>query len=149
MALDLADKTDPVKEGDEAGQPTSGSDGLARFLQISLASPKSGVISVRVVLYRVGLGCLSINPYSHDVARKATLSFASEFGFNRPWTPSVPEFMGYSIRTKTQRCTRWVECLTRKTTAEELYDYTSKASATQEGALLIVYDGAGKGYGRE
>jgi len=45
--------------------------------------------------------------------------------------------MGYSIRTGTHRYTRWVEFLTRKTTAEELYDYTSQASATRDGAFLI------------
>jgi arylsulfatase A-like enzyme len=57
--------------------------------------------------------------------------------FNRPWTPAVPEFMGYSIRTETHRYTRWVEWRSRKTTAEELYDYTSQASATRDGAFLI------------
>ena len=57
--------------------------------------------------------------------------------FTRPWKPTGFEFMGYSIRTDTHRYTRWVEWPTRKTTAEELYDYTSQASATRDGAFLI------------
>jgi hypothetical protein len=37
--------------------------------------------------------------------------------------------MGYSIRTETQRYTRWVKWPSRETFAEELYDYTQPASA--------------------
>jgi iduronate 2-sulfatase len=57
--------------------------------------------------------------------------------FNRPWSPTGFDCMGYSIRTDTQRYTRWVDWPSRKTVAEELYDYSSPASAIQEGALLI------------
>ncbi|MCC6352578.1 MAG: sulfatase [Verrucomicrobiae bacterium] len=57
--------------------------------------------------------------------------------FTRPWKPHGFEFMGYSIRSPTHRYTRWVEWPSRTTTAEELYDYGSPASATREGALFI------------
>ena len=57
--------------------------------------------------------------------------------FTRPWKATGFEFMGYSIRTDKHRYTRWVEWPTRKTTAEELYDYTSRESATRDGAFLI------------
>jgi hypothetical protein len=45
--------------------------------------------------------------------------------------------MGYTLRSATQRYTRWVEWPSRKTITEELYDYTSAASATRDGAILI------------
>jgi hypothetical protein len=54
-----------------------------------------------------------------------------------PWKANGFEFMGYSIRTDTHRYTRWVEWPTRKTAAEELYDYTVRDSATRDGAFLI------------
>lgn len=57
--------------------------------------------------------------------------------FTRQWKPGGFEFMGYSIRSHTHRYTRWVEWPSRTTTAEELYDYGSPASATREGALFI------------
>lgn len=46
----------------------------------SLASPKSEVIFVRVVLCGAGPGWLSINSYAHNPLLKATLFFTSEFG---------------------------------------------------------------------
>lgn len=49
--------------------------------------------------------------------------------FSRPFIAGPPEAMGYSIRTATHRYTRWVEWPSRKTTAEELYDYTAPGSA--------------------
>ena len=49
--------------------------------------------------------------------------------FSRPFNAGPPEAMGYSIRTATHRYTRWVEWPSRKTTAEELYDYTAPGSA--------------------
>jgi hypothetical protein len=45
--------------------------------------------------------------------------------------------MGYSLRTATQRYTRWVEWPSRKTITEEFYDYTSAVSATRDGGTLI------------
>jgi iduronate 2-sulfatase len=57
--------------------------------------------------------------------------------FTRPWKPTGFESMGYTLRTETQRYTRWVEWPSRKTITEEFYDYTAKKSATREGALLI------------
>jgi iduronate 2-sulfatase len=57
--------------------------------------------------------------------------------FSRPFKPSAPQSMGYSIRTETHRYTRWVEWPTRKIIVEELYDYTSARSAVRQGALLV------------
>ena len=57
--------------------------------------------------------------------------------FNRPWKPDSFASMGYTLRTATQRYTRWVEWPSRKTITEEFYDYTSAASATRDGAILI------------
>ena len=57
--------------------------------------------------------------------------------FIRPFRPTTPQVMGYSIRTETYRYTRWVEWPTRKTAAEELYDYSSQASAIREGAFMV------------
>ena len=48
--------------------------------------------------------------------------------FNRPWTRRAPDVMGYSIRTREQRYTRWVDWQSRETLAEELYDYSSSQS---------------------
>jgi len=57
--------------------------------------------------------------------------------FNRPWKADSFTSMGYTLRTETQRYTRWVEWPSRKTLTEEFYDYTSKQSATRDGAMLI------------
>ena len=43
--------------------------------------------------------------------------------FSRPFKPADPEVMGYSIRTETNRYTRWINWQTREVIAEELYDY--------------------------
>ena len=48
--------------------------------------------------------------------------------FSRPFNAGPPETMGYSIRTATQRYTRWVKWPSREAFAEELYDYTQPAS---------------------
>ena len=45
--------------------------------------------------------------------------------FNRPWESSTPKVMGYSIRSKQERYTRWINWQSRETIAEELYDYSS------------------------
>lgn len=59
--------------------------------------------------------------------------------FNRPWQPSAPQYMGYSIRSTTHRYTRWIDWTARRTVAEELYDYTSPASTTKQAAALIEH----------
>lgn len=57
--------------------------------------------------------------------------------FTRPWKAAGFDAMGYSLRTETQRYTRWVQWPSRKTIAEEFYDYNSEVSASREGSLLI------------
>jgi iduronate 2-sulfatase len=58
--------------------------------------------------------------------------------FPRPWRPNELDVMGYSIRTPTHRYTRWVQWPSRKTVAEELYDYESPDSALCGGSLLVA-----------
>jgi iduronate 2-sulfatase len=48
--------------------------------------------------------------------------------FARPFSPDLPEVMGYSIRTASHRYTRWVAFPERRLVAEELYDYEDPAS---------------------
>ena len=55
----------------------------------------------------------------------------------RPWSPGAPKIMGYSLRTKSYRYTRWIDWNTRKTFAEELYDYSLKSSVRTQGKYLI------------
>jgi iduronate 2-sulfatase len=57
--------------------------------------------------------------------------------FSRPFKPTDPTVMGYSIRTDTNRYTRWITWPERQLLAEELYDYTTGPSTRREGALLI------------
>jgi arylsulfatase A-like enzyme len=57
--------------------------------------------------------------------------------FNRPWTSATPEVMGYSIRTKNARYTRWIDWRSRKTIAEELYDYSGPQNVTPHAGQLI------------
>lgn len=57
--------------------------------------------------------------------------------FARPFEPSTPEIMGYSIRTTTQRYTRWIDWLNRKVLAEELYDYAAEPSVNGIGSFLV------------
>lgn len=64
--------------------------------------------------------------------RKAALSQV-----NRPWTKTTPKVMGYSIRTETARYIRWIDWASRKTIAEELYDYSGmRDSALHAGQLI-------------
>ena len=51
--------------------------------------------------------------------------------FNRPWKSTKPEIMGYSIRSRDQRYTRWIEWHSRNTVAEEFYDYSVAPIATR------------------
>jgi iduronate 2-sulfatase len=59
--------------------------------------------------------------------------------FARPFSARTPEFMGYSLRTATQRYTRWIDWNTRRTVAEELYDYASGPGTSREGAFWIEH----------
>jgi hypothetical protein len=63
--------------------PPPGEMALGVSSRTSLAWPKSEVIAVRVVLCRVGSGCLSINPYAISPSLIATLFSVSEFGLNQ------------------------------------------------------------------
>jgi iduronate 2-sulfatase len=69
----------------------------------------------------------SLVPLLQDPARPGRDFALSQF--SRPFNAGAPETMGYSIRTATQRYTRWVKWPARETIAEELYDYTLPASA--------------------
>jgi hypothetical protein len=80
MALHVTGKPDLPQERDETGQSAEGVMALGVSSITSLAWPKSWVSSVRVVLCRVGPGCLSINPYAHQPSRKATFFSKSEIG---------------------------------------------------------------------
>ncbi len=77
----------------------------------------------------------SLVPVLQDPAARGRDVALSQF--TRPWKPTGFEAMGYSLRSETQRYTRWVEWPSRKMLAEEFYDYSSEASASREGALLI------------
>ncbi len=77
----------------------------------------------------------SLVPVLRDPAARGRDAALSQF--TRPWKAAGFKAMGYSLRTPTQRYTRWVEWPSRKTIAEEFYDYSSEANATREGALLI------------
>ena len=57
--------------------------------------------------------------------------------FNRPWTSATPEVMGYSIRSRNARYTRWVQWQSREMIAEELYDYSGPHNATLHSGQLI------------
>ena len=61
--------------------PPKGEIALGVSAKTSLALPKSEVISVRVVLCKVGEGDLIINPYAINPSHLATLFSISEFGF--------------------------------------------------------------------
>jgi iduronate 2-sulfatase len=57
--------------------------------------------------------------------------------FARPFKKTTPKVMGYSIRTRTHRYTRWVQWPGQKIQAEELYDYTFPGSAKHSRPFLI------------
>ncbi|MEE2938660.1 MAG: sulfatase [Planctomycetota bacterium] len=57
--------------------------------------------------------------------------------FNRPWTSTTPATMGYSIRTKNARYTRWLNWKSGQTIAEELYDYSELQNVTLQSGHLI------------
>ncbi len=68
----------------------------------------------------------------HLPGRKTVLS-----QFARPFSRSIPEVMGYSIRTHTHRYTRWITWSDKNVLAEELYDYTSKTSIIHKDAFML------------
>ncbi|MDA9858604.1 sulfatase [Rubripirellula sp.] len=68
----------------------------------------------------------------HATARDVVLS-----QFNRPWTSTTPETMGYSIRTKDARYTRWLNWKSGQAIAEELYDYSGSQNVTLHSGHLI------------
>jgi len=82
-----------------------------------------------------GLDGASLVPILHDPQRRGREIALSQF--SRPFKPTAPQVMGYSIRTDTHRYTRWVEWPSRKTIVEELYDYTSDNSTVRKGAFLV------------
>lgn len=57
--------------------------------------------------------------------------------FSRPFGAGPPQAMGYSIRTATHRYTRWVDWPARRTTAEELYDYSDAGSAAPRWTTFV------------
>ncbi len=77
----------------------------------------------------------SLVPVLQDPAARGRDVALSQF--TRPWKATGFESMGYSLRTETQRYTRWVEWPSRKTIAEEFYDYNSPTNASRVGGLLI------------
>jgi iduronate 2-sulfatase len=82
-----------------------------------------------------GLDGVSFAAIVQDPRRRGREAALSQFA--RPFKPSAPAVMGYSIRTDTHRYTRWVQWPARKTIVEELYDYTSDRSAVRQGAFLV------------
>jgi iduronate 2-sulfatase len=57
--------------------------------------------------------------------------------FARPFKPSAPEVMGYSVRTPKHRYTRWVRWPSREVLEEEFYDYRSDRSVARHKAFFI------------
>jgi len=82
-----------------------------------------------------GLDGTSLVPILQNPRRPGREIVLSQF--SRPFKPSLPKVMGYSIRTDTHRYTRWVQWPGRTLMAEELYDYTSVAGALRMGAFLV------------
>ncbi len=77
----------------------------------------------------------SLVPILQDPRRPGREIVLSQF--SRPFKPSIPEVMGYSIRTETHRYTRWVQWPQRTLMTEELYDYTGPAAVLHLGAFLV------------
>jgi iduronate 2-sulfatase len=77
----------------------------------------------------------SLLPILNDPATKGRDVVLSQF--SRPFRGGNPEVMGYSIRTETQRYTRWIEWNTKKVLFEELYDYANASSVTKQPPCLI------------
>jgi len=82
-----------------------------------------------------GLDGRSLVPMLENPAAVGRDAVLSQFG--RPFGADGLQFMGYSLRTPSQRYTRWVAWPGRQTVAEELYDYTDGPSTSRDGAFLI------------
>ncbi|MHC4520707.1 MAG: sulfatase [Planctomycetota bacterium] len=82
-----------------------------------------------------GLDGTSLVPILKDPRRPGREVVLSQF--SRPFKPSEPKVMGYSIRTETHRYTRWVQWPQLTLMTEELYDYTCPAGALRMGAFLV------------
>ena len=78
---------------------------------------------------------LSLVPVLRDPCLPGRQAVLSQFA--RPFSRSVPEVMGYSIRTQTYRYTRWLEWTDKKVLAEELYDYTCPENVDQLGSYQV------------
>ncbi len=77
----------------------------------------------------------SLVPILNDPAREGRPFVLSQFA--RPFNPSMPEVMGYSVRTRAHRYTRWVRWPLREVLEEEFYDYSSDRSAARHKAFFI------------
>lgn len=77
----------------------------------------------------------SVVPILKDPRRAGRRFVLSQF--SRPFKPAMPEVMGYSIRTRAHRYTRWVRWPSREMLYEELYDYGSGRSVFRQGAFLV------------
>jgi iduronate 2-sulfatase len=77
----------------------------------------------------------SLVPLLQDPARPGRDFALSQF--SRPFNAGPPVTMGYSVRTATQRYTRWVKWPSRETFAEEFYDYTLPASAEPRWTVFV------------
>jgi arylsulfatase A-like enzyme len=82
-----------------------------------------------------GLDGKSLVPILNDPGHHGRPFVLSQFA--RPFKPTMPEVMGYSVRTRNHRYTRWVRWPSREVFEEELYDYRSDRSAVQQGAFLV------------
>ena len=77
----------------------------------------------------------SLVPILNDPTREGRPFVLSQFA--RPFKPSPPEVMGYSVRTRMHRYTRWVRWPSRETIAQEVYDYSSTRSVAKQEAILV------------
>ena len=82
-----------------------------------------------------GLDGTSLAPILNDPRHAGRPFVLSQFA--RPFKPSLPEVMGYSVRTPTHRYTRWVRWPSREILEEELYDYGAAGSAVSQGAFFV------------
>lgn len=82
-----------------------------------------------------GLSGRSLRPVLADPQARGREFALSQF--SRPFSAGAPEAMGYSLRTETLRYTRWVRWPSREAFAEELYDYSTPASAVPRWTAFV------------